>query len=1047
MQLVADRFITTAPVKQGHAFDLATNQSIWLRVGPRGGEDAYRRWIVKCDGWFREQSTPGNSLIDYGPLGVSERFEVWLNAAEAVCRACPAAIAAEEGLRAAVADRPAIAALAELFQSTDARRGQIVSLRVPTPSTLGSAVCVLARQARLKGFVPVAAQAMDGHARFLEGRTLCLIDDGFVLMPGVRAVLACPRAHVCVCIGIAERRGMHSVSVGPIDGGRYGRIEERRVHPRSRIAEQPAAYTPDSPPAGSFPPPTSASSSEIAVPSAASGEMEALRRRVEQSNALLASGRHAPGLRLLRQTLGALARRQAWTDATLSSLTLAVETMKRGRSRDALHILNDAARHAGRANDAGSLLDVALLTGHAWIDAAHLDEAERVLAASLTSARSSGDRQRQVLLSCALARCLFWRAEYAAASAYLELPAETSLTDPVAIRRLRMAARLAVARGDGARALDALAECRRRVPTDAPGLLADIEDTTAFVKLVMGDHDAVHQHAALSAAAAHQARRPLRELSARLLQAEADRRRSRRLTESTGRTLGRLSATATPLLRARWDLLAALGTSPDVLSVTARQISVSGLKALELFSGTGRANVCQGIDPIAGDVVAILQVCQQAEDEGALVREVCVRVRQRLRAAAVALIVPADRGYITVAADGSRIEPEIVRRVFGLGMTIAPARVRERIESAALVEYGGKAVGALCARWTIGTTEDLSRAAAVLSMAAVAASPLVAAFLARQAAPAAATQSTELLGVTPRIADLRREIDRAAAAPFAVLIQGESGSGKELVARAVHRVSPRRDRGFSTLNCAALPDDLVEAELFGHSRGAFTGAVGERPGVFEEANGGTLFLDEVGELSARAQAKLLRVIQEGELRRIGENISRRVDVRIVAATNRDLRADVEAGRFRLDLWYRLDVVRIVVPPLRGRPEDIALLIDHFWNEATRRLGSRATLSVPTRAALTQYAWPGNVRELQNVLAALAVRSPKRGIVPPSALPTHFADTNNPETWRLQIARRTFEEQFIRAALIRTGGHRGRAADELGVSRQGLAKLMARLGIT
>ena len=176
-----------------------------------------------------------------------------------------------------------------------------------------------------------------------------------------------------------------------------------------------------------------------------------------------------------------------------------------------------------------------------------------------------------------------------------------------------------------------------------------------------------------------------------------------------------------------------------------------------------------------------------------------------------------------------------------------------------------------------------------------------------------------------------------------MLIDGESGSGKELVARAIHRGGPRRNRAFCTLNCAALPDDLVEAELFGHARGAFTGAVGERAGVFEEAHGGTLFLDEIGELAPRAQAKVLRVIQEGELRRVGENLSRRVDVRIVAATNRDLRREVDEGRFRLDLLYRLDVVHITVPPLRDRREDIAVLAEHFWREAAARVGSRATL--------------------------------------------------------------------------------------------------------
>ncbi len=266
------------------------------------------------------------------------------------------------------------------------------------------------------------------------------------------------------------------------------------------------------------------------------------------------------------------------------------------------------------------------------------------------------------------------------------------------------------------------------------------------------------------------------------------------------------------------------------------------------------------------------------------------------------------------------------------------------------------------------------------------------------------------------------------------------------MARAIHRGGPRRNRGFCTLNCAALPDDLVEAELFGHARGAFTGAIGERAGVFEEAHGGTLFLDEIGELAPRAQAKVLRVIQEGELRRVGENLSRRVDVRIVAATNRDLRREVDEGRFRLDLLYRLDVVHITVPPLRDRREDIAVLAEHFWREAAARVGSRATLSAATIAALARYDWPGNVRELQNVLAALAVRSPRRGVIPPSALPAPFAAPSAADPSKLDDARRTFEERFVRAALVRTGGHRGRAAAELGVTRQGLTKLMTRLGI-
>jgi DNA-binding NtrC family response regulator len=305
---------------------------------------------------------------------------------------------------------------------------------------------------------------------------------------------------------------------------------------------------------------------------------------------------------------------------------------------------------------------------------------------------------------------------------------------------------------------------------------------------------------------------------------------------------------------------------------------------------------------------------------------------------------------------------------------------------------------------------------------------------------------SDLLGISEAIVELRRAVDRAASAPFAVLIEGETGSGKELVARALHRSGSRRDGPFCALNCAALPDDLVEAELFGHARGAFTGALSERPGVFEEAHGGILFLDEVGELSARAQAKLLRVIQEGELRRIGENLSRRVDVRIVSATNRNLRQEVAAGRFRQDLLYRLDVIRIGVPALRERREDIPLLVDAVWRQSTARIESRAILAAATSVALARYDWPGNVRELQNVLASLAVRSPRRGVVPPLALPPHIDARAATDVCRLHDARHAFEARFVRAALVRTGGHRGRAADELGVTRQGLTKLMTRLGI-
>jgi DNA-binding NtrC family response regulator len=303
----------------------------------------------------------------------------------------------------------------------------------------------------------------------------------------------------------------------------------------------------------------------------------------------------------------------------------------------------------------------------------------------------------------------------------------------------------------------------------------------------------------------------------------------------------------------------------------------------------------------------------------------------------------------------------------------------------------------------------------------------------------------DLLGESALAASLRDAVVRASRAPFPVLIEGESGTGKELVARALHRLSTRHARRFCAINCAALSDELVEAELFGHTRGAFTGAATERAGLFEEADGGTLFLDEVGELSARAQAKLLRVVQEGEVRRVGENLPRRIDVRIVAATNRRLEQEAASGRFRMDLRFRLDVLRIPVPPLRERIGDIPILAQHFWRQACARLTSQATLGPEALAALSRYDWPGNVRELQNAIAWIAVHAPRRGRVSAAMLPAQIASSPM-AAGTFEAAREEFERRFVRAALAQAGGQRRAAAKALGVSRQGLAKMLRRLGI-
>ena len=447
------------------------------------------------------------------------------------------------------------------------------------------------------------------------------------------------------------------------------------------------------------------------------------------------------------------------------------------------------------------------------------------------------------------------------------------------------------------------------------------------------------------------------------------------------------------------------------------------------------------------DVIEVLRICEEEEDARAAMLEVARLLQTRTRADSVVLMAAARQRVVVAWPAAGRQHVDAAQRVIDTGLPLAPHESGHAIETAHPVRCAGAVIGAVACRWTGAMPVDPARTQALLAGVAAAVTSALRVLLDRAEAPVLPGLDADLVGVSGAMEEVRRAVVRAADAPYSVLVQGESGVGKELVARAIHRASARRTRPFCALNCAALPDELIEAELFGHARGAFTGAVAERRGLFEDADGGVLFLDEIGELAPRGQAKLLRVIQENEIRRVGETIARRVDVRLVAATNQTLEQEVEAGRFRRDLWYRLDVIRIAVPPLRERPEDVPLLASVFWRRATERVGSRAVLSDAALAALARYDWPGNVRELQNVLAALAVASPKRGTVGSSSLPATLARVAAPTAGvTLEQARRVFETRFVRAALARAGGHRGRAAAELGVTRQGLAKLMDRLGV-
>jgi len=312
----------------------------------------------------------------------------------------------------------------------------------------------------------------------------------------------------------------------------------------------------------------------------------------------------------------------------------------------------------------------------------------------------------------------------------------------------------------------------------------------------------------------------------------------------------------------------------------------------------------------------------------------------------------------------------------------------------------------------------------------------------------------QLIGRSPAMVKVRELIRQVAPAAAPILITGESGTGKELVARALHLLSPRRERRFVAINCTALPEALLDSELFGYVKGAFTGAIKDKRGLVEEADGGTLFLDEIGDVSPAFQGKLLRVLQEGEFMAVGSTKVRRVDAWVVAASNRDLRAKVKVGEFREDLFYRLNVIPIVLPPLRDLKEDILLLADHFLKKHSQRLGRGVpSMSPGALAWLVQHDWPGNVRELEHVIERGLILSQKETLTSEDVLPpelpqasAQISDLALPYRHARQTALDAFNKKYVAAALLRTQGNVTKAADECRLERQSFQRLMKRAGI-
>jgi two-component system nitrogen regulation response regulator NtrX len=313
-------------------------------------------------------------------------------------------------------------------------------------------------------------------------------------------------------------------------------------------------------------------------------------------------------------------------------------------------------------------------------------------------------------------------------------------------------------------------------------------------------------------------------------------------------------------------------------------------------------------------------------------------------------------------------------------------------------------------------------------------------------------RSHELVGESPVMARLKEQIAVAAPTEGWVLITGENGTGKELVARQIHLRSKRAGRPFVAVNCAAIPEELIESELFGHEKGAFTGAIHTKRGRFEVANGGTIFLDEIGDMSLMTQAKILRILQEHRFERVGGTESLEVDVRVIAATNKDLENEMGEGRFREDLYYRLNVIPLQVPPLRDRREDIPLLLDRFMERlAAESQSPRKTVTDAAVDCLNAYPWPGNVRELQNLVERLVLMTPRMQIEM-GDLPEHVRAPDRDGRARslgpitLAEARAAFEREFLIEKLRASGWNISRAAERVGIKRESLSRKVKSLGI-
>jgi DNA-binding NtrC family response regulator len=853
-----------------------------------------------------------------------------------------------------------------------------------------------AQVARRSGFVAMAVEMYlrlcDVLTTDLAERTLLLIGGFASALPRARAAFIeasarAPRAHVLLTFRSAADRGRASV------------VREARA--TYGVARAAAGIRPGG------------------------AELARYVDDIARAEEFALAGRHAAGDRLLRKTAAALARRRAFTLSSQALTTLGRMLLERGRSGDADIVFNDAAREGSSGGDEACTVKARIWQASARCDCERFTEAESLCRATLVAGSLSSGTRRWA--EAMLLRVFLWQARFVAdPSTPAALTGDerqelgefvSAFVDDVAVRASLAAGRVFEA-GQRAGQATACADASGNPLARAVAHMAALR-----VRCAAGDLGAARQSFEAIHQAARQAHAPLRVARARLVWHDALRRSGRSREAATELAcLARIRGAAPPLLGRAIDR-----------RVAGRDIPSSNVLIMPTTVSATSAS-------------SLIHVAHEQDDDRTAVRLVLERVGREIQATRIDL-VSADGGPVTtVLSIGSGMATHLGARVLDAGIVIGPEIHQGGHEIGTPVRLGSRLLAGVVARWPLDRAPGL-HAADALGLASAVLAPRIDAQLASARLVAeASTSAPELVGVSAAMEEVRRAIVRAARSPFNVLIEGESGSGKELAARAIHQLSARRERRFCDVNCAAIPEELLDSELFGHARGAFTGAVTERAGLFEEANGGTLFLDEIADLSARGQAKLLRVLQQHEVRRVGESFSRKIDVRLVTAANREMRTEAAEGRFRQDLLYRLDVIRIRVPPLRDRPEDVAVLAEHFWRDAAMRVGSTARLTHGVLSDLTRYHWPGNVRELQNVIAALAVAAPPRGRVRPALLPPALTSATSVTAVRFTEARAQFERRCIEVALARAGGNRSKAAAQLGLSRQGLLKMIARLGI-